>query len=175
MADEDKKIFVDESWKAQVQRERDLAAQKAQEEAQSAQAQPADPAAAAASAGPMAGAAPDAQSPAPGAEGEEGLPEATFLSLVGSLATQAMMSLGVIAPQGQKQVYVDLMQAKYIIDTLMMLHHKTNGNLDEEEATELTQAVAELQQIYVARAQQIQESELKKAGVDITNLKGEQR
>jgi len=126
--------------------------------------------------GAPAAEAPAEEEQAPAQKGEEqaqqGPPEASFMSLVGSLATQAMLALGVIAPQGQKQVYVDLGQAKYCIDTLQMLRDKTEGNLSEEEAGELTQALAELQQIYVARAQQIQEHEMREAGIDLNDLKG---
>lgn len=150
MADEEKKIFVDEDWKAQVQREKEEAEKKATEAPEAEEAEAEQP-----------------------EEEQQGAPEASFMSLVGSLATQAMLALGVVAPQGQKQIYVDLVQAKYCIDTLQMLHDKTTGNLTEEESSEITQAVAELQQIYVARAQQIQEHELRQAGIDLKNLKGE--
>ena len=156
MSGDDKKIFVDEDWKAQVQREREEAAQRAQ-------------------AAEPAGAAPGA----PGVDAfddslDEGeLPEASFMTLVGSLATQAMLALGVIAPPGAKEVMVDLLHAKYSIDLLAMLREKTAGNLTPEESAELTQAVAELQHVFVARAQQIQEAEMKQAGVDITNIRGD--
>ena len=146
MADEPK-IFIDEDWKAQVQREKEEAQQKA-------------------------------ESPAleEGAEGEgEMMPEPgvpSFAGLLQSLAAQCAYALGLIAQKDAGQVMVDIIEAKYCIDTLMMLRAKTKGNLTPEEEGLLANMVAELQQVYVVRAQQVQEAELKKAGIDIGNLGG---
>ncbi len=138
MADEDaKKIIVDEDWKAQVQREREEARNKADEE------------------------------PAADEEKTPGRTEgASFVNLVTDLATQTLFALGFIAPQGTKEVMVDIAQAKYLIDTLMVLRDKTKDNLAPEEEGHLREALGELQRAYVARAQQVQEAELKNAGVD---------
>ena len=149
MADEEKKIFIDEDWKAQVEKEKSQL-----EETEEA-------------AAPMEDAG-DEEMPQPGQ-----MPEATLMNLVGSLATQAMLALGVIAQQEQQQVMVDLGQAKYCIDTLAMLKEKTEGNTTEQESAELTQVVSELQQVFVARAQQVQEQEMRQAGVDLNNLTGD--
>lgn len=95
--------------------------------------------------------------------GEEGIsPDdmSVFEALISTLAAQTMMALGVIAPEGQDQVYVDLAYARHLVDTLMMLQDKTQGNLSEEEGAMLEQAVSELQQVYVARAQQSQDAAL---------------
>lgn len=143
MSDEPK-IFVDEDWKAQVQREREAAAAKF-----------------AAGEQPEEVAAP--------AEGE--LPEAaSLLGLVSSLATQCMFSLGLIAPQGQQQVMVDLDQAQYLLETMEVLRDKTQGNLTPEEEGGLSQALAELSQVYMTRVQQFQEEALRQAGANL-NLK----
>lgn len=149
MADGEPKIIIDEDWKSQVQREK--------EEAQKA-----------------------AETQEPGHEADEGAEhdhdheheEANpFLSLVHSLAAQCMLALGVIAPRDAKQVTVDIEQARYIIDTLMMLREKTKGNLTPEEEGFLTEALAELQRGYVVRAQQVQEAAFRNAGIDPKNLK----
>ncbi len=152
MADEEKKVFIDEDWKAQVAREKEEALAKAASEQ---------------------GDAPKAEKPdEPAAEAQEGEPiEANFTGLVNSLATQGLLALGVIAPQDAKEVYVDIASARFVIDTLMMLREKTQGNLTAEEAGHLTNALAELQRIYVARAQQVQEHAMKQAGVDLNNLR----
>lgn len=81
-----------------------------------------------------------------------------FETLISTLAAQTMMALGVIAPEGQEKVYVDLTYSRHLIDTLMMLQDKTQGNLTEEEGAILEQAIGELQQVYVARAQQSQDA-----------------
>lgn len=145
MADEPK-IFIDEDWKAQVQREKE----EAQHKAESA---------------PEEGAAGEGEMmPEPG--------EPSFAGLLQSLAAQCAYALGLIAQKDANQVMVDIVEAKYCIDTLMMLRAKTKGNLTPEEEGLLANMVAELQQVYVVRAQQVQEAELKKAGIDIGNLGG---
>jgi hypothetical protein len=86
-----------------------------------------------------------------------------------------MLALGVIGDPNAKQVMVDLGQAKYLIDTLVMLRDKMNGNMTPEEEGQLTQAVSELQQFFVLRSQQAQEAQFKQAGIDPTDpnsLKG---
>ncbi len=144
MGDDERKIFIDEDWKAQVQREKEQA-QTAPQEAPEADDAHGDEAA-----------APD--------DGK-----ATFGSLVQSLAAQCAFSLGLIAPQDTKQVMVNLDEARYCIDTIVMLRDKTKGNLSKEEEGMVSQTLSELQQIYVVRAQQVQEATLKQAGIDLKN------
>ncbi len=157
MADEEKKIFIDEDWKAQVAREKEEARAKAEVQADEAPK---------AAEGEAAGAqAADAQ-----AGGDEPI-EAGFTALVTSLATQGLLALGVIAPQDAKEVYVDIASARFIIDTLMMLREKTQGNLTPEESGHLSSALVDLQRFYVARAQQVQEQAMKQAGVDLSSLR----
>ena len=159
MSDEDRKLFIDEGWKAQVQREKEEAARKLAE-------------------GGDADAAPEAAAAqAPGSpedlEGEEGeLPEASFSAFLAGFVPQALYALGLIPQEGQQQVFVDLGQAKYIIDMLEMLQEKTQGNLTEQESQELTQSVSELNRVFALRAQQVEEMQLKQAGIDPNNLKG---
>lgn len=124
--EEEPKIIIDEGWKSQVERER--AEQQTAEEA---------------------GDGDDAAAPP---EGEQDV--SIFEHLISTLAAQTMMALGVIAAEGQDQVIVDLAYSKHLIDTLAMLREKTQGNLTEEEGEMLDQAVSELQQVFVARAQQ---------------------
>ncbi len=141
MADEEKpKIIIDEDWKTQVQREKEEAQKKAGE------------------------ASPDEKA-AP-AEAEE----ASFEGLVSGLAMQAMIALGVLAPRDAKEVMIDLRGAKYVIDLLMVLRDKTKGNLTPEEQGYLAESLADLQQTYVLRSQQLQEASLRQAGID-PNLK----
>ncbi len=152
MADEDKKIFIDEDWKAQVAREKEAARAKAEEHGDDA---------------PEAAAA---ETPAKDHADAEAV-EPNFSGLVDSLAMQGLIALGIIGPQDAKEVYVDIASARFIIDTLMMLREKTSGNLTPDETGHLSSALAELQRFYVARAQQVQEQALKQAGVDLNNLR----
>ena len=155
MADEEKKIFIDEDWKAQVAREKEQA--RARSEAKGEEE-------------PQAPEAAQAEAPSPDEE-EQGPIEGSFTNLVTSLATQGLMALGVIAPQDAKEVYVDIASARFVIDTLMMLREKTQGNLTSEEEGHISGALADLQRFYVARAQQVQEQAMKQAGVDLSNLR----
>lgn len=141
MEDEPRKIFIDEDWKAQVQREKEQA--KAEPEQ--------SPAA--------------KQGEEPGPEGEEA--PSAFAALIQSVAAQCAFALGLIAPPDTKQVMVNLEEARYCVDTLVMLREKTKGNLTPEEQGILSQTLAELQQVYAVRAQQIQEAQLKQAGIDL--------
>jgi hypothetical protein len=136
MSGDTPKIFIDEDWKAQVQREK--------EEAKVAPSDEPDKAAAEEEASPV---------------------EATFAGHLQSLAAQCAFALGLIAPPDSKQVMVDLDEARFCIDTLSMLRVKTKGNLTPEEEGMLTQILGQLQQAYVVRAQQVQESALKQSGI----------
>ena len=91
------------------------------------------------------------------------------MALVQSLAAQCMLALGLIAPPDAQQVTLDITQAKYVIDILLMLREKTKGNLSTEEARMLTDVVSDLQRAYVARAQQAQEAALKQSGIYPSN------
>lgn len=136
--DESPKIIIDEDWKARAQREKEEAAQKA------------------------------AETPAPApTEAEEGtIDPVSFAGLVNTFAMQGLVALGVLAPRDVKEVMVDLDEAKYIIDMLMMLRDKTKGNLSPDEQGMLTEALARLQQVYVMRSQQMQEAALREAGIE---------
>ena len=85
------------------------------------------------------------------AEAEQ-LPEATFQTIVYTMATQAMIALGEIENPITRQSKVDLRQAKYLIDTLQVLHEKTEGNLDETEKRALMNILAEVQMKYVEKS-----------------------
>ncbi len=144
MAGDEPKIFIDEGWKAQVQREKELAEEQARA---------------------TAGTEPDGED----AEQEEkGTP---FMMLVNSLATQALFALGLITPPNSKQVYIDIEEAGFSIEMLLVLREKTKGNLEPEEEGMLAESISELQRAYAVRAQQVQEAALKNAGVHPNHLK----
>jgi len=91
---------------------------------------------------------------------------------VASLATQAMLALGVIAPQGAEQIPINLDQARFTLDTMAMLKEKTKGNLTKEEDAHLGEALAELQQVFTLRVQQYHEQTLRQSGVNLDDIKG---
>lgn len=125
MSDEEKKIIIDEDWKAQVERE------KQQEEA--------------------------------GKSADELREEkvetlSLFDNLVASVSAQALMALGLVAQENQVEVYIDLETARHMIDTLVMLREKTEGNRTDEESRNLNEAISELQRVFSVRVQQAQEA-----------------
>ena len=136
VAEEEPKIIIDEGWKAQVERERKEAKKQAEETHEDA--------------------------------GDD-LAEAgmsLFDYLVSTLAAQTMISLGLVAEEGQDKIVVDLGTANHLIDSLMMLREKTQGNLTADEAKNLTDAVSELQRVFAPRAQQAREAAMQKPGID---------
>lgn len=136
--DEEPKIIIDEDWKGRVEREREESLQQAEK----------------------AGASEEAGAPE---EGEEG---SLLEQLVSGLAAQTLLALGLVAEQNQQEVMVDMPTAKHVIDTLMMLRDKTKGNLTPQEEQVFREALSELQRLYAARAQQVQQAAMHGATAD---------
>mgnify|MGYP001480893802 CR=1 FL=1 len=86
-------------------------------------------------------------------EAKQQMPEPNFRGLLGILASQALMGLGMHQDPSGKGVMVDLEGAKFVIDLLEMIQDKTDGNLSEEESTEIKQLVTELQNRFVQIAE----------------------
>jgi hypothetical protein len=107
-------IQVDSDWKAQAQAERERLAM--QESTRAAK---------------------------PGERDPEGYPPAEFRSLVGMLASQALMGLGTMGDE-QGRLVVDLAGSKFAIDLLEVLQTKSKGNLTPEETKELEDLLREL-------------------------------
>lgn len=136
MSNEEKKIIVDEDWKARVQKEKEELQKKLEEEKSKSQ-----------------------------EESDEEELKPSFETIVGMLSTDAMLALGVIAPQGAQQIYIDLDQARLFIDLLMILRDKTKGNLTPQEEGLLNSSIARLQEIYLVRMQQYHEAQLRQSGI----------
>ncbi|MEM1423287.1 MAG: DUF1844 domain-containing protein [Planctomycetota bacterium] len=121
------KIIIDSDWKAEAQAEKEKLAE--QEAASAEQGGPA------------------------GAQGK--LPPADFRTLVGMLASQAIMYMGGVAdPQTGKAMF-DPEASTHLIDLLAVLEEKTQGNLSDEESKELSGVVNELRSRFVELAQMI--------------------
>ena len=116
------KIIIDDDWKAQAQAEKEKLA--------------ADQAAQASEAGPAAA-------------GERQIPPASFEVMVSTLVTQAMFALGAIEDPASGKRFLDLDLAKHHIDMLSVLEEKTKGNLSDDEAKMLDQALYESRMHYV--------------------------
>ena len=87
------------------------------------------------------------------AEGEESIPadgdDLTFFNYIASLGFQALIFMGETPNPITNQVEKNLKQAKFLIDTLVLLREKTKGNLTTQENNLLNGSVYELQMKYV--------------------------
>ncbi len=117
---EEKKIIIDEDWKQEAQKEKEiLAAQEKTEKEKAKEEQRRGP-----------------------------LPKGDFAALVSMLVTQALFALGMLQVEGQKKE-PDLEMAKYNIGMLETLEEKTKGNLAEEEKKVLENTLGQVRMAYV--------------------------
>ncbi len=120
--DKQKKIIIDEDWKQQARREKEVLS--AQEESEKKPTPPQDKR----SRGP--------------------LPQGNFAALVSMLVTQSLFALGVLEVEGQRRE-PDLDMAKYNIDMLETLEAKTKGNLTDQEQKVLEDTLSQVRMAYV--------------------------
>jgi hypothetical protein len=78
-----------------------------------------------------------------------------FIEFVMMHAQNAALFLGQIPNPKTGQGEVNLELAKMFIDQLAMIQEKTRGNLTNEEATVLRNAISNLQMVYVEVAQDV--------------------
>jgi hypothetical protein len=121
----EKKLYVDEDWKAQVEREKEAAQQSEPHEAAHAK-----------SGGDSAGA-------------EMPLPTADLSFLIGTLFVQGAMALGMTPNPITKKQEVHREQVKFAIDLLAMLQQKTEGNRTPEETEDIEGALHQLRLAYL--------------------------
>ena len=118
---DEKKIIVDEDWKSEAQKEKEvLAAQEAEEKEKEQE------------------------------KGERGpMPPGNLAALVSMLVTQAFFAMGILQVKDQEKKEPDLELAKYNIDMLETLEEKTKGNLTEQEQKVLEQTINDVRMAYV--------------------------
>ena len=124
--EEEKKIIINEDWKQEAQKEKEILAAQEKGEKEKAQKK---------------------------GEARGPLPKGNFAALVSMLVTQALFALGLLEVEGQERE-PDLEMAKYNIDMLETLEEKTRGNLTKEEETVLTKTLNEVRMAYVKLAEQ---------------------
>lgn len=122
MSDE-KKIIIDEDWKAQAQKEKELLKEQEQEKAEAPESMP----------------MPEADFPG-------------LVSMLATQAFYAM-GLIRPEGQEDEPVEPNFMIAKYNIDTLGMLEEKCNGNLTDDEAQMLKETLSQLRMLFVQLTQ----------------------
>jgi len=129
MANEEKKdkkrVIIDEDWKEQARREKEILEAQERAEREKAEKQKRR--------GP--------------------LPAGDFAGLISMLATQTLLAMGALVPEGQEKKEPDLELAKYHIDILEMLETKTKGNLGEQETKLLSEALHQVRMLYVKLAE----------------------
>jgi len=76
-------------------------------------------------------------------------PKLDFFNYIASLGFQTMIFLGEMPNPITNQVDKNLKQAKFLIDTLIILRDKTKGNLSKEEDDLLNGSIYELEMRYV--------------------------
>lgn len=118
---EEKKIIIDEDWKAQVEAEKEAFEQQA-EGVQTGQSSEQDPR----------------------------MPPASFQMLLTTLATEAMMALGQLPNPLTGEAAYRPNQAKYLIDTIEVLQDKTQGNVTPEEALAIKDLLHQLRMAFLA-------------------------
>lgn len=122
---DEKKIIVDEDWKQEAQKEKEISSQQEKSGEKEAEADKA---------------------------GSEPLPKGDLAALISMLVTQALFSLGLLQVEGQDKREPDLRLAKYNIDMLETLKEKTKGNLTEQEEKVLEDTLHQVRMAYVKLA-----------------------
>ena len=84
-------------------------------------------------------------------EGKPIPPEPDFSFFVTTLSLQASIDLGQVPNPVTNKKEEDLVQAKFIIDTLGMLKEKTQGNLTPGETNFMENVLYELRMQYIAK------------------------
>ncbi len=82
-------------------------------------------------------------------------PKPDFNFFITTLSLQASISLGQMPNPSTNKTEVDLMQAKFIIDTLDMLKEKTSGNLNSDESKLLDNLLYELKNAYLEKDREV--------------------
>ncbi len=124
--EEEKKLIVDEDWKHEAQREKDVLAAKEEEEKKKQEAE-----------GPKRGGP---------------LPAASLEALISMLATQTLFALGFLQIKGEEAREPDLELARYNIEVLQTLAEKTKGNLTADEEQLLKNTLSDLRMGFVSVA-----------------------
>jgi hypothetical protein len=127
---EEKKLIIDEDWKVQAQKEKEILAAKEAEEKK-------------------------AKIREEREKKKHPMPPANFTSLVSLLVTQTLFALGAIGDKDETEKREpDLNFARYNIDLIGMLEEKTKGNLSPEEAELIKNALHQMRMTFVELSEQ---------------------
>lgn len=164
MPDSEQKLHIDESWKDQVEREKEAAKAKAGASASSSTgkrgADVESPTSSEESARQHAAETTGEEQPFGEPAGDSAqsetrdyaLPPPSLAFLITTLGTQAMVAMGEVPNPISGRMERLPNQAKHFIDTLAMLEEKTAGNRTPEESALLSSLLHQLRMAYVTRA-----------------------
>jgi hypothetical protein len=85
----------------------------------------------------------------PGNVHSDAVPDISFSTFVYSLASAALVGLGIVKDPGNQLIQKNLILAKQNIDILGMLQDKTKGNLSEEEEQLINALLYDVRMRYV--------------------------
>ena len=134
---DDKKLFIDEDWKAKVEAEKEAARHGTPATSS---------AASSADVSPTSASQPNIGDEDPT---DFPLPPASLTFLLTTLATQAMVAMGQVPNPITGRADVRLTQAKHFIDSLAMLEQKTAGNRTVDETALLDDLLHQLRMAFV--------------------------
>jgi hypothetical protein len=151
-------LFIDEGWKAQVEREREQLRHAETQQTAAGTTHPAGVHASEAPELPLSSAA-DAQPPLDSQDAESELPPpppASFQYLLTMLGSQALAAMGQLGAFDNSNA-PRLDYAKHFIDLLGVLEEKTRNNLTVEEASQLGGWLHDMRMMYVEFARRAAE------------------
>lgn len=76
------------------------------------------------------------------------LPGGSFRLFITRLSYQAMMSLGILENPITNSKQIALVNARSLLDDLIMLQDKTSGNLDPDEHEHMEKVIRDLEHVY---------------------------
>ena len=82
------------------------------------------------------------------------LPSPTLITIVTTIAQQAMVSMGILPNPGTGKSVFLMKQATYLIDSIDVLFQKTEGNRTEEETRTISGVMSELRMLYVKASEE---------------------
>jgi Domain of unknown function (DUF1844) len=157
-SNEEPKLIIDEDWKSQIQREKELLKQKESEGStdNGTTSSSINPNPSNSNEPPMneeSSISNTASRDEPTDDTEKEMnspPPASFEFLVSGMATQALAAMGHFPGEDDQQMPVRLDYARHYIELLGVLETKTKGNLSETEARFLQNTLHQLRMLFVS-------------------------
>ncbi len=138
------KLIIDEDWKTQVEREKEMLKKQKQ------QAAPSDESSDHSNSESVGVETPSDADKTESKSQSHAAPPATFEYLVSGMATQAVAAMGQLPDDDGNPFPVNLEYARHYIDLLGVLEAKTQGNLSDHEQKFLQDTLYQLRMLFVS-------------------------